>query len=71
MDVEIWPTSIIIPKGYRLGVNVGGRDYRFTASNLKTRVDISQYLKNPRLVLGVFRTLRFPELLMILTHEKV
>ncbi|MEE8675034.1 CocE/NonD family hydrolase C-terminal non-catalytic domain-containing protein [Tractidigestivibacter scatoligenes] len=71
MDVEIWPTSIIIPKGYRLGVNVGGRDYRFTAPNLKTRVDISQYLKNPRLVLGMFRTLRFPELLKILTHEKV
>lgn len=71
MDVEIWPTSIIIPKGYRLGVNVGGRDYRFTAPNLKTRVDISQYLKNPRLVLGMFRMLRFPEFLKILTHEKV
>jgi uncharacterized protein len=27
LDVEIWPTSVIIPAGYRLGVSVGGRDF--------------------------------------------
>ena len=27
VDVEIWPTSVIIPVGYRLGVSVQGRDF--------------------------------------------
>ncbi|CAL8475599.1 CocE/NonD family hydrolase [Caballeronia sp. S22] len=27
VDVEIWPTSIAIPAGYRLGLSVRGRDY--------------------------------------------
>jgi uncharacterized protein len=27
VDVEIWPTSVVIPAGYRLGVSVQGRDF--------------------------------------------
>ncbi|MGW5519964.1 CocE/NonD family hydrolase [Nocardia africana] len=27
LDVEIWPTSIVVPAGYRLGVTVSGRDF--------------------------------------------
>jgi uncharacterized protein len=27
LDVEIWPTSIVIPAGYRLAVSIRGRDY--------------------------------------------
>ena len=27
LDVEIWPTSIVCPKGYRIGLSVRGRDY--------------------------------------------
>jgi predicted acyl esterase len=27
LDVEIWPTCIVVPKGYRLALNVRGRDY--------------------------------------------
>ena len=27
LDVEIWPTSIVVPAGYRLGLTVRGRDY--------------------------------------------
>jgi hypothetical protein len=27
VDVEIWPTSIVFPKGYRLALTVQGRDY--------------------------------------------
>jgi uncharacterized protein len=27
LDIEIWPTSIVIPAGYRLGLTVRGRDY--------------------------------------------
>ena len=26
-DVEIWPTSIVVPRGFRLGLSVRGRDY--------------------------------------------
>jgi predicted acyl esterase len=27
LDVEIWPTSIVAPKGYRIGLSVRGKDY--------------------------------------------
>lgn len=27
LDIEIWPTSIVVPKGYRLVLTVAGRDY--------------------------------------------
>ena len=27
MDIEIWPTSFVVPKGYRLGLNIRGSDY--------------------------------------------
>ena len=27
VDVEIWPTSIVVPKGYRMALTVGGRDF--------------------------------------------
>ncbi len=27
LDVEIWPTSIVVPKGYRIGLSVRGKDY--------------------------------------------
>jgi hypothetical protein len=29
LDVEIWPTSIVVPTGYRLGLSVRGNDYRY------------------------------------------
>ena len=29
LDVEIWPTSIVVPPGYRLGLTVRGRDYEY------------------------------------------
>jgi predicted acyl esterase len=28
LDIEIWPTSIVIPPGYRLGVTLSGCDFR-------------------------------------------
>ncbi|BCW48669.1 hypothetical protein StoSoilB13_10110 [Arthrobacter sp. StoSoilB13] len=28
LDVEIWPTSLVIPPGYRLGVTLSGRDFQ-------------------------------------------
>jgi predicted acyl esterase len=27
LDIEIWPTSIVVPAGYRIGLTVRGRDY--------------------------------------------
>jgi predicted acyl esterase len=32
LDVEIWPTSIVVPAGYRIGLTVRGRDYEHSAS---------------------------------------
>ena len=29
LDVEIWPTSIVVPPGYRVGLSVRGTDYEF------------------------------------------
>jgi predicted acyl esterase len=29
VDIEIWPTCIVIPPGYRLGLTVRGNDYRY------------------------------------------
>jgi predicted acyl esterase len=27
LDIEIWPTSIVVPKGYRIGLSIRGKDY--------------------------------------------
>ena len=42
LDVEIWPTSIVVPAGYTVGLQVRGRDYEYeddmeeaTLSNFK------------------------------------
>ena len=32
VDVEIWPTSIVAPPGYRLALTVRGRDYEWAAT---------------------------------------
>jgi predicted acyl esterase len=29
LDVEIWPTSIVVPPGFRLGLTIRGRDYEY------------------------------------------
>ena len=29
LDIEVWPTCIVIPKGYRLAVSVRGKDYEY------------------------------------------
>jgi predicted acyl esterase len=40
LDVEIWPTSIVVPKGWRIALTIRGRDYEYegeaaTLSNMK------------------------------------
>ncbi len=29
LDIELWPTSIVVPAGYRLGLSVRGKDYEY------------------------------------------
>ena len=29
LRIEIWPTSIVVPAGYRIGLTVRGRDYEY------------------------------------------
>jgi len=29
LEVEIWPTSIVAPAGYRLGLSIRGNDYQY------------------------------------------
>ena len=29
LDIEIWPTSVVVPAGYRLAVTIQGRDFEF------------------------------------------
>jgi predicted acyl esterase len=29
LDVEIWPTSVVVPAGYRLGLTIRGKDYAY------------------------------------------
>ena len=29
LDVEVWPTSIVVPVGHRIGLTVRGRDYEY------------------------------------------
>jgi predicted acyl esterase len=40
LDVEIWPTCIVVPAGYRIGLTIRGKDYEYdgpgaTLSNMK------------------------------------
>ena len=34
LDVEIWPTSIVVPPGYRLALTVRGKDYEVDGSDI-------------------------------------
>jgi predicted acyl esterase len=33
LDIEIWPTCIVMPPGYRLGLNVRGKDYEYDGTD--------------------------------------
>lgn len=35
LDIEIWPTSIVVPQGHRIALTVRGRDYDYGASGGK------------------------------------
>ncbi len=33
LDIEIWPTCIVVPPGYRIGLSVRGKDYEYDGSD--------------------------------------
>jgi uncharacterized protein len=33
VDVEIWPTCIVVPPGYRVGLSIRGKDYEYDGSD--------------------------------------
>ncbi|MGH2396544.1 MAG: CocE/NonD family hydrolase [bacterium] len=33
LDVEIWPTSIVVPAGHRIGLTVRGKDYEYSGAS--------------------------------------
>ncbi|HEX3371012.1 MAG TPA: CocE/NonD family hydrolase [Candidatus Acidoferrales bacterium] len=35
LDVEIWPTSIVVPMGYRIALTIRGKDYEYACSGGK------------------------------------
>ena len=50
LDIELWPTSIVVPAGHRIALSVRGRDYEFAKS---TGLKLSNF-KNELLGCGPF-----------------
>jgi predicted acyl esterase len=50
LDVEIWPTCIVVPAGYRIALSVRGKDYEFAK---KTGIKLPHF-KNELLGCGPF-----------------
>jgi hypothetical protein len=50
LAIEIWPTSIVVPKGYRIALTIRGKDYQWQAT---TGAKLSNF-KNGLLGCGPF-----------------
>lgn len=33
LDIEVWPTSIVVPAGYRIGLSLRGKDYEYAQAS--------------------------------------
>ena len=33
LDIEVWPTSIVVPAGYRIGLSLRGKDYEYAKAS--------------------------------------
>ncbi len=51
LDIELWPTCIVVPQGYRLGLSVQGRDCE--PSDAPTRIGGIDF--TPHATVGPFR----------------
>ena len=49
LDVEIWPTCIVVPKGYRIALTVRGKDYEYDGE-----AAVLSNMKNPMKGCGPF-----------------
>ena len=50
VDVELWPTSVVVPAGFRIGLTIRGKDYEFAT---KTGIKLPHF-KNELLGCGPF-----------------
>jgi predicted acyl esterase len=42
LDVEIWPTSIVVPKGYRIALTVRGKDYEHPGKGVRIKSFVNE-----------------------------
>ena len=42
LDIEIWPTSIVVPAGYRVGLSVRGKDYEYGGGERRQAVELQE-----------------------------
>ena len=45
LDIEIWPTSMVVPAGFRIGLNVRGKDYESPKASGQTLSNFKNELK--------------------------
>ena len=50
LDVELWPTSIVVPKGYRVALTVRGRDYEWQKTTGAQAVQLQERVARLRSV---------------------
>ena len=42
LDVEIWPTSIVVPAGYRIALTVRGKDYEYPGGGARLKTFVNE-----------------------------
>ena len=42
LDIEIWPTSIVVPAGYRIALTVRGKDYEYGGGTRRQAVELQE-----------------------------
>jgi len=35
LDIELWPTCVYLPKGYRIGLTIGGKDFEYSGEPVR------------------------------------
>jgi predicted acyl esterase len=45
LDVELWPTSLVVPAGYRIGVSIRGKDYEYGGASGERLSNLKNELK--------------------------
>ncbi len=42
LDIEIWPTSIVVPAGYRIGLSIRGKDYVYRRPERRQALELQE-----------------------------